>query len=236
MFKLKKSEIFDLLHYSRSMVDYADFVVESLVLNIHNPSTIVEIGAGAGGWAISTAKMLNFLPNMHLVENFKWANDTLSKPQATAWPTHADELLAIVLPTIPTATVATSLDKATVSYSAVRYDANTGYDDFADVVRSLETPGIVIIDDFTFSCDINRILYALTYCKSHSLHPLVFGPRSAVWVNDITYRDYLLDELKKHADLLEKYSVRTKFKNLNYFVGEWNVCCATTIHESLNDD
>lgn len=191
----------------------SDTLVTDLLLRLHRPRHIVELGAGAAGWAATHARLLDYQPQWTLVENFKWALTPGGYQfEGEGWPTNTASLYHVARvksndrmdPRVVDHNNASLIEPA----DYIRYDCEL---DLGSFIRAAQPDAIIQIDDFTWNCSVNRILMVLELARQGELVPLWFGEKESAWCRTVQHRDSMLDVVRDNADVLTAHGLQPRF-------------------------
>lgn len=191
----------------------SDTLVTDLILRLHRPDHIIELGAGAGGWAATHAQLLKHDPRFTLVENFKWARTEGGYSfEGETWPTTSAELHQIVREKsagqIEADVVEHNDPQRIAPADFIRYDCEL---DLGRFIHAANPDAIIQIDDFNWNCSVNRILMVLEMARQGDLFPLWFGEKESAWCRTEKHRDFMLDVIRDNESVLTAHGLKPRF-------------------------
>lgn len=178
-----------------------DLFCEYLILKKHNPKKIMEIGAGAAGWALTINELINSKElEFVLIEDFRQTN----YQGFEWWPKNGDELVDYI-----------SSKGKNFNYKwqekyinndqvdVFRFDAwGTSYNKLFDIVNSLVENSVILFDDFAFNKDPDLIIMVLELAKNKIIYPIWASEKVSCWSRSNNYSQYLKSYLEDQKDLI----------------------------------
>lgn len=187
------------MHQSKVMSNSHDLFIAKQILEIHQPSHIVEIGAGSGGWcttmqSIVSKKDISFtlVENMFYGKrNFIWNTES--------YPKSISELIKLVQ--AKTNNIAAfdfyeSVNPADLhTYDTIRLDCDISYEELLSYIEHSKKNSIVFVDDFKINYAYNRVLMILKMYANQKLFPLWISDKESAWSTNEIYRDIMLEKI-----------------------------------------
>lgn len=213
----------DIINKYNIMSPPSDLCVDYNIIKYNNINSILEIGAGGGGWSIGLNNFIDRPINITLIENFefvKYNDNNYGKD----WPKSKNELINfidnccknhnIIVKDIDTEVINTCIYD---TYDLIRIDCFEHDKEINDILQwvyiHLNKNGLVYIDDVDPRITIGRLSCALNFVKQKKFKLLCINGKSSVfskWESDLNFMNN--DILKKITD--ENSSIR--FKNRIY--------------------
>lgn len=190
------------------MSETPDIIVSSLLLQSINPSGVIELGAGSGGWP-KTMNKLGGIDNCHwiLFENFSWIENNFDDDNYY-WPKNNADFYSFIEKTSPglkvtllesdvnavknTNILAQILDSnPQCSFDALRLDCPIDWDIMEYYISMLSENALVFIDDHRANCGMQRIIIGIDMVRKGLLYPVWFGEKEAVYCKNLTLANSL---------------------------------------------
>jgi hypothetical protein len=210
------------------MVTPQDLYMTSELLNFVKPKTILELGAGSGGWILAISKILDYDIKFIGYEDFRLDYNL-------GWPKNKEELTNYI--TKQNTNINVTINDNDIKFVEVDHFRNLNYK--FDVVRldCLEKSRdinelffkiypytsdncIFLVDDITPNLCPNRFLSYMDRVHDGLLKPLWFGKKEGAWCkanikcNDI--QDHILNIMSNHN--IKGKSENIPFYNVTYRV------------------
>lgn len=198
----KKFEIYNSMKGQSGVIQ--DLAIESIFLDIHKPTHIVEMGTLHAQWPIFLEKVLTHKPDKYtLIDNFigcEW-NQNFS----------LDENKEVLVKIIEESDVIFNyelLSKNDTSvinpnYDVFRYDGYSNYKVFEDYINKANEKSLIFIHDYAFNEEPGTIFYSLKYASNHDFYPVWFGNMSCLWTKNKEYKQHLLKTFKSMYNIAE---------------------------------
>lgn len=183
------------------MSHWYEIYFEYQVLKYHSPQKIIEIGAGAGGWALTIHELLeNDTLQFYLIEDFSGPGGMTDY----YFPKNISELVNHIKNKNPK--INFTLDKKykkTKKYDVLRYDA-WGYtsQELEFIINNLRERSLIIFDDFTFNTDPDQMFYVLSLAQKKLIFPIYSSNKISCWSNSKEYSLELINYLKEIKDII----------------------------------
>jgi len=192
-----------------------DLAVESMFIDIHKPSHIVEMGTLHAQWPIFLEQILTYKPNKYtLIDTFmgsEW-NHNLS----------LEENKKVLNKIIENSNIKfnyellTNNDTSIINpnYDVFRYDGYSNYKVFEDYINGADENSLIFIHDYGFNYEPGTILYSLKYAKENNFYPIWFGNMSCLWTKNKEYKQHLLKTFESIYNIakLEKSWLKTVYR------------------------
>jgi hypothetical protein len=185
-----------------------DLFYEYFVLKKHNPKKIIEVGAGAAGWALTMNELLeNDTLEFELIENFCYTNYMGYE----WWPKNKIELNNYILE--KNKNLKYSLKKkykTTKNADVLRFDAwDFSLNDFEKILSDLSENAIIIFDDFSVNKDLDLIILVLELAKKNLIYPIWASNTVSGWSKSKDYSKKMISYLQKNKTILNNVTKDT---------------------------
>jgi len=213
------NDIVDKLNYCmkfyKPMGSFNNLFYEYFVLKEHNPKKIIEVGAGAAGWALTVNELLNSSElEFELVEDFRETNYSGFE----WWPDNKIDFNNYVRE--KNKNFKYSLNEkynTSVIGDVLRFDAwEFSLSDFEIILASLSENAIFIFDDFSFNKDLDLMILVLELVKKKLIYPIWASNTVSGWSKSKHYSKKMISYLEKNKDLIKAVTGETVcYKNIN---------------------
>jgi len=189
----------------KPMETKANLICQYLLLKEHNPKIVVEIGAGAAGWALTINDLLKSTDiNFYLFENFV---ETLYESYEW-WPKNATDLTNYILEKNVNFNFNLAAEYNKVKkIDVLRFDAwGLSLQDFESIIADCNKNSIIIFDDFAFNKDPDLIIMVLELFRKQLIFPVWASENSSCWSRSKSYSHHLINVLNKNQDLIQQFT------------------------------
>ena len=205
-----------ILEKTNVMTSASELFITSEILKIHNPVHIVELGAGAGGWAAALYLLGNSKIKYTLIENMSWGIQGFFDNNEN-FPKTLQELEDLVL--LKTSDITNFEffkeveDVTSNNFDVFRYDCNGITDQqLNSILKKCHEKSVIFIDDFKMNVNPIACMQAMELHANDKLYPLWFSDKESAWCNNKDYRDYIYHLLYKKLKEIPSLNI----KNCNF--------------------
>lgn len=203
------------MEFYKPMGSFNNLLYEYFVLKEHNPKKIIEVGAGAAGWALTVNELLNSSDlEFELVEDFRETN----YPGFEWWPKNKTELQQYIFQKNKNFKYSLNEKYSTASGGDVlRFDAwEFSLADFEKMISELSKNAIIIFDDFSFNKDLDLMILVLELVKKKLIYPIWASNTVSGWSKSQLYSKKMISYLEKNKHTLESITKeKVCYKNIN---------------------
>lgn len=203
------------IEFYKPMGSFNNLFYEYFVLKEHNPKKIIEVGAGAAGWALTVNELLNSGElEFELIEDFRETN----YPGFEWWPDNEIDFNNYVNEKNKNFKYSLNEKYSTsVVGDVLRFDAwEFSLSDFEIVLDNLSDNAIIIFDDFSFNKDLDLMILVLELVKKKLIYPIWASNTVSGWSKSEHYSKKMISKLEKNKDLIETITgERVCYKNIN---------------------
>lgn len=200
------NEIFNKIKYFKEiykpMSSNHNLFFEYFTLNYHKPKKIVEIGAGAAGWALTINELLNYDQEFVLFEDFRQTDYNGFE----WWPNNKKDLKDYIVQKNKNFKYSLQ-DKyiKTDNADVLRFDAwGTSLKEFEDIISHLSDNAIILFDDFSVNKDLDLIILVLELYKKQLIYPIWASDTVSCWTKSEKYSKEIIFYLNNNKDELMK--------------------------------
>lgn len=204
------------IEFYKPMGSFNNLFYEYFVLKEHNPKKIIEVGAGAAGWALTVNELLNSSElEFELIEDFRETNYSGFE----WWPDNKIDFNNYVREKNKNFKYSLNFEKynASVMADVLRFDAwEFSLSDFKIMLAGLTENAIVIFDDFSFNKDLDLMILVLELVKKKLIYPIWASDSVSGWSKSEHYSKKMISYLEKNKDLIETITGETLcYKNID---------------------
>lgn len=189
----------------RPMESKANLICQYLILKKHNPKIIVEIGAGAAGWALTINDLLQKTDiNFFLFENFEETHyETLEW-----WPKNKRDLTNYILSKNENLSFQLDTHYSKIKkIDVLRFDAwGFSLKDFENIIADCNKNSIVFFDDFAFNKDPDLIIMVLELFKKKLIYPIWASENASCWSRSKSYSHEIIDFMKQNQEIIKHFT------------------------------
>jgi hypothetical protein len=206
------NDIINKINYCREnykpMGHKRDLFYEYFILKEHNPNKIIEIGAGAAGWALTMNDLLdNNTLEFELIENFCQTNYTGFE----WWPKNKIEFSNYILEKNKNLKYSLKEKYSKIDNGDVlRFDAwGFSLQEIESILNDLSENAIIIFDDFSFNKDLDLIILVLELAKKNLIYPIWASNTVSGWSKSKNYSKKMISYLEKNKTILNNVTNET---------------------------
>jgi hypothetical protein len=181
-----------------------DLAVESIFIDIHKPTHVVEMGTLHAQWPIFLEQVLTYKPNKYtLIDTFlggEWDRDLSVEENK--------EILNNIIKdskVIFNYELLTENDTSVINpnYDVFRYDGYSNYKVFEDYINRADEKSLIFIHDYAVNEELGTIFYSLKYANENNFYPVWFGNMSCLWTKNKEYKQHLLKTFESMYNIVE---------------------------------
>lgn len=185
-----------------------DLAFHLLLINYINPTKVLEMGAGAGAWAMAINELSNTSLKFILIENFRYIDKGFSPPYP--WPKNKDNLIEYINETSEKEINFEAIDiNAAYTYtldlkdvSLIRWDCDIPEpkENISKILENTPDNLILIVDDIRPNYCFHRLLTMIDLVRENKLSLLWMGIEESAWVKSTFDKTEILNHLENYSD------------------------------------
>lgn len=195
---ITKQEAKTIMLNNRAMSNVHDFYISSLLLELHQPKHIVELGTGTGGWISSITRLIDSDFHCTVFENYDWGQKGISW-NGENYPKNLKELKKLIKGKAKHPNRFTFHEKidpnVIQNYDTLRYDVSVDDEIIFTIINNSNDKSLIFVDDFAFNKAPERIYQILELERQGMLYPIWSGDKETAWTNNQNYRNNLVNSL-----------------------------------------